>query len=69
MFDEDAAPSETREVSVEDAKKEILVMFKNQRGQDIYYSDAAAALNLDFATVIRAFEELEKAGLIQGASR
>ena len=53
-----------RKASHKDATKEILELFR-ERGR-LYYSDIAEALNLDFATVIRACNELEKQGLIEG---
>jgi hypothetical protein len=59
---------EAREVSVEDAKREIVELFKQRRGQDLYYSDIAEALNLDFSTVIAACGELENEQVIEGGS-
>ena len=58
--------AESRQISHEEAKDEVLKLFKTRSGQDVYYSDAAEALKLDFATVIKVFKELEAQGDIKG---
>lgn len=57
-------PRETRSLSDEQATKEILVLFRENKR--LYYSDIAEKLNLDFGTVIRICDELERRGLIDG---
>lgn len=59
-----AAVSTTRTISFEEAMQEILELFKGSK--DLFYSDIAESLQLDFATVIKACAELEKQGKIKG---
>ena len=53
-----------RSITIEDAMKEILSLFREKRS--LHYSDLADALNLDFATVIDACARLQEQGLIEG---
>ena len=43
---------------------EVLELFRQKKR--LFYSDIAEALRLDFATVIKACEELKRQGLIEG---
>ncbi len=61
----DEAP-EPRQISDEEAIREISKIFEARRRQDIYYSDLMDELQLDLATVMKACEELEKRGFIVG---
>lgn len=54
----------TRDVSLQQAMKEILDLFRKERS--LFYSDIAEALHLDYQTVIKACSRLEKKGLIEG---
>ncbi len=56
--------STTRRVSIKRAMTEILKLFRERK--QLFYSDIAEALNLDFATVIEACEQLQRQGLIEG---
>jgi dCTP deaminase len=60
--------AETRDISPEDAEKEVLALFHKHHSEQLYYSDIADELNLDFGTVINACKALEDQGLIQGGS-
>jgi dCTP deaminase len=57
-------PITTRRTSIKRAMAEILELFKTNR--QLFYSDIAEALNLDFATVIEACDRLQKEGRIEG---
>ena|SRR3984957_13496885 len=57
-------PRVARELSHDEATKEIVALFRENKR--LYYSDIAERLNLDFSTVIRICDELEKQGLIEG---
>ena len=54
----------TREIDPEQAKVEILELFK--RRKRLFYSDISDELHLDYATVIQACAELQKEGFIEG---
>lgn len=58
------APLPTRQVDINTAMEEILVLFRQKK--HLFYSDIADALNLDFATVIEACEKLKESDLIEG---
>jgi len=62
----DNAMIEARNISIAEAKQEIADLFR-KRGT-LYYSDIASVLHLPYATVISACAELQKEGLIEGAS-
>lgn len=64
----DEQDAETRNISIEEAEGEILQLFRDHRGADLYYSDIAETLNLDFATVIEACKRLQATGTIQGVA-
>jgi len=49
-----------REISREDAKKEILGLLDNLKGEQIYPSDIADKLSIDFLMVMDILDELEK---------
>jgi len=57
-------PVEARSVSPKQAMDEILALFKKRKR--LFYSDLVEALRLDFATVVRACNELQRKGLIEG---
>jgi dCTP deaminase len=54
-----------REISVEDAADEILILFRKRK--KLYYSDIAELLSIDLRIVIKACALLEKRGVIEGA--
>jgi dCTP deaminase len=54
----------TRHVSLQQALKEILELFRKERR--LFYSDIVEALHLDYQTVMKACDRLEKKGLIEG---
>jgi dCTP deaminase len=58
------APLEARAVPLDQAVGEILNLFRKRKR--LFYSDIAEALRLDFATVVRACEHLQRKGLIEG---
>jgi len=60
----EAELAETRRVSLQQAMKEILDLFRKER--KLFYSDIAEALHLDYQTIIKACGRLEKKGLIEG---
>jgi dCTP deaminase len=60
----EAVLSEARDISADQAIREILALFK-QRGGHLYYSDISEALNLDIGTVLEATDELQRRGLIE----
>ena len=54
---------ESRDVSKEEAKQEILAMF--QSGETLFYSDLATRLRLDLPLVVEVCQELEQEGEIE----
>ncbi len=66
---DEAGEVEIREISHEQAVKEILELFQKQQQKNVYYSDIVDALCLDLATVMEACKELEEKGLIVGGSK
>jgi shikimate kinase len=58
--------STTRKVSIKKAMTEILQLFRERK--QLFYSDIAEALNLDFSTVIEACDRLQRQNLIEGAA-
>lgn len=54
---------ETRKLSLEDAKAEIIHLFKSK--PQMYCSDIAEELNLDYSLVVRASDELLKENIIE----
>jgi dCTP deaminase len=57
------APTDLRDVSVEEAEQEILSLFG--KAHDLTYSDIVDTLHLDLATVIAACEDLVERGVIE----
>lgn len=55
---------ETKELSLKDAKAEIINLFKYN--PQMYYSDIADELNVDYSLVVRACDELLKEDMIEG---
>lgn len=60
---------ELREVSLEQAKKEVLNLFQRHGTENVYYSDMVEELRIDLATIIEACKDLEKQGLIVGGGK
>ena len=58
-----SAMRDTRQVSLEDAIKEITILFESR--PDLYYSDIADELNIDLEIIIAACTELQIRGLIR----
>ena len=54
---------EARSIPLEEAKKEILGLFRGRRR--LFYSDLSEALRLDISTIIQACKELQRDGLIE----
>ena len=65
--DQDQSLIEPRQVSVEQATKEIMKHFG--RGDIFYYSDIVEKLNLDLATVVDACDRLKEEGHIEFDSK
>lgn len=57
---------EIRDLSREQAKKEVRAFFKAHHGETIYPSDVMEALSLDYDLVYEICEELEQEGKIKG---
>jgi dCTP deaminase len=53
-----------RTISKEDAKTEIVELFKNKKDGPLFYSDVAERLRLDLEMVVELCHELEKEGII-----
>ncbi len=64
LIEHKLTPIEIRHIPSKQAKTEILSLFQ-KRGR-LYYSDIARELNLDYGTVIRTCEQLQKEDLIEG---
>lgn len=60
----DEEPVIAREITLKDAKREIISLF-HRKGR-LFYSDIAEELNLSYSMVIKACEQLEKEGIIEG---
>lgn len=54
---------EARTIPIEEAKRDILKLFRERRR--LFYSDLSEALRLDIATIIQACKELQRDGLIE----
>lgn len=66
---DEAEEIEIREISHEQAVKEILELFQKKQQRNLYYSDIIEALRLTLATVMEACKELEEKGLIVGGGK
>ncbi len=66
MAGQRTAPVEPRHMDLKKAKAEIFVLF--QKKHKLFYSDIAEELNLDYETVIKACEQLQKEGSIEGVN-
>ncbi|HEV2453917.1 MAG TPA: hypothetical protein VGY98_06625, partial [Verrucomicrobiae bacterium] len=53
-----------RAISNEDAKQEILALFKSKKDQQLFYSDISEQLQLDLEQVVQICHELEEEGRI-----
>ncbi len=60
---------ELREVSLEQAKREVLNLFQRHGTENVYYSDMVEELSIDLSTIIDACKELEQQGLIVGGGK
>ena len=68
IVEDDEEIVEARDISVEQAKREILELFEQRNGKNVYYGDAAEALHLSISTVMQAFEELRNEDQIEEAN-
>jgi dCTP deaminase len=59
------AGAKARRMTLKQAKTEIVALFR--KSPTLFYSDIAEALGLDYETVIKATEQLEKEGIIEAS--
>ena len=54
-----------RDISLEQAKKEIVELFENKKSASFYFSDIAHLLKIDLKLCVQACKELKKEDLIR----